>query len=777
MMEAEAKDSEEEAEDASLKQYAVENVPRSPITLTTSFPEALISPKLVAEALNILPDSTLPKDPLNVNTTEDKFSVHGVENRSDQASSLYPGHQDSSILKETSYCKLPDHHYQTPDGKNARNELKSASRSAERPPHSDEKFNAKSYSRKTPRRLGELSSSASGFEREPTLELNVNDLSSSAQAKNRIGSDYVEAPQKGISLHSGVEPTDFSPPKEIRSGYYVSPTLQKTNNNVKSCIRKSPSPSGKILGLQPKSSFDGSHEPNVSRAPFNSGCSFNECANANSAIDSRSNDVTIQSSSFTKSPARELPLSKSPMSETRQHDNANEKTSPSSFKRIKMSLSSVPDFNNFVVGNSSPVAANTREPHNDQQGVKGSASNRDQGINNSNEPSSMNLVGDENLVTKPLRKKMVAKKTLGARPKIGSTANQKGSIYLGKNNMYQNDAATCLSREENEKSPLTKKPQLSSPIVNDEAPTNTETKDVNHSGENAVRKIESLDDETEAPEEKVELVSENVTNEQSDIVTDKKSRDMQHLSNDTTASIQEMASKEGKKGNESENVVDSSISALVEPRSKGDGLKRKKKKEKACAVSKPKKKKVLDATDVMKSKELVDSEEIQNENTGVTEIEEEKTAVTSPVAKSKHPKVPKKKLEKFAEEEKENKPINCGTENKSKAKKHAEKSAVQSSITSTNVKRSTAKCSPNSSRQVERVTKSVRTEPVVFILSGHRFQRKEFQSVIRRLKGKFCRDSHQWSYQATHFVAPDPIRRTEKFFAAAASGRYTCEPV
>lgn len=66
---------------------------------------------------------------------------------------------------------------------------------------------------------------------------------------------------------------------------------------------------------------------------------------------------------------------------------------------------------------------------------------------------------------------------------------------------------------------------------------------------------------------------------------------------------------------------------------------------------------------------------------------------------------------------------------------------------------------------------SVVTEPAWFILSGHRLQRKEFQQVIRRLRGRLCRDSHQWSYQATHFIVPDPVRRTEKFFAAAAAGR------
>lgn len=65
-------------------------------------------------------------------------------------------------------------------------------------------------------------------------------------------------------------------------------------------------------------------------------------------------------------------------------------------------------------------------------------------------------------------------------------------------------------------------------------------------------------------------------------------------------------------------------------------------------------------------------------------------------------------------------------------------------------------------------------EPKWFILAGNKVQRREFQQIIRRLKGRVCRVSHQWSYQATHFIVPDPIRRTEKFFAAAASGRYVC---
>lgn len=67
---------------------------------------------------------------------------------------------------------------------------------------------------------------------------------------------------------------------------------------------------------------------------------------------------------------------------------------------------------------------------------------------------------------------------------------------------------------------------------------------------------------------------------------------------------------------------------------------------------------------------------------------------------------------------------------------------------------------------------NVKCESTWFILTGHKLQRKEFLQVIKRLKGRVCRDSHQWSYQATHLIYPDPLRRTEKFFAAAASGRW-----
>ncbi|PWA54478.1 BRCT domain, Zinc finger, RING/FYVE/PHD-type [Artemisia annua] len=82
------------------------------------------------------------------------------------------------------------------------------------------------------------------------------------------------------------------------------------------------------------------------------------------------------------------------------------------------------------------------------------------------------------------------------------------------------------------------------------------------------------------------------------------------------------------------------------------------------------------------------------------------------------------------------------------------------------------KSATEGSEKVTRKSDKADSEPKWFILTGHSLQRREFQQLIRRLKGRVCKVSHQWSYQATHFIVPDPIKRTEKFFAAAASGRW-----
>lgn len=59
-----------------------------------------------------------------------------------------------------------------------------------------------------------------------------------------------------------------------------------------------------------------------------------------------------------------------------------------------------------------------------------------------------------------------------------------------------------------------------------------------------------------------------------------------------------------------------------------------------------------------------------------------------------------------------------------------------------------------------------------FALSGHRQETRPLQALVKKLGGKLCRDSHQWSHQTTHLVMAGELRRTEKLFAAAAAGRW-----
>lgn len=818
MMEAEAKDSYEEAEDTSIKHYVEENTHNGPFNLKSGDPEAYKSPKLVAKNNGLL----------NVDNNKGEVSVPSIDNKSDPASSFSDvpfskafDYEDAGGLKDTAYNGMPNPHYQTLISKNAMNEMTSSSWSAERPPHSDGKFSAASYQRKTPRRLGELSRNGFTFDKEPMGKLNSDDFSSTIfkaeHSKDRISSG-IEAIQKSIDLQSGENPTGFSPQKSVQFGSFASPNLQK-NNDEKSCIRKSVSPNNKILGLR-TSFHDGLPETNESIAAL--------CADVNSPLNSHCSDVITWSSSFAKPSAGELPPSKAMVSESGQQDNGNEKISPSPMKRPKVSsLSSVPYFGDLDIGSSELVAADTREPQNPQQVVDGSAASNRGPETNSNGPSRPILVGNENSVTKPLRKKMVAKKTLGSRLKSGSVANKKGAIYPDKTSTRKNDAATSLSGAANEKSAHTTKPEVCSTFANNEAPGKAEIEDANKSEDDTVHRTESPDDETETPEEKFEQGLENVIpangenaapvqlSGKADILSGNRSTSVQHLLNDPSASTHSVSPKEGKGGNASGNAQDGNISTKAVPSRKGDGLKRKREKGKAGAVGnvddnistlaepstegdgkgktgavgKSKTKKADDLKEVVKSKERVEETNDnngvhgdgifsmirqlmnnQNDNNGVKEMEKEKRAVTCPVAKPKHHDVSKKKLVTSVEDEKENKPVDHGAENRSAAKRLVENQAAKD-VSSLNVEQSSAKSSLNSSRKVTGVKNKARDEPVCFILSGHRLQRKEFQKVIRRLKGRFCRDSHQWSYQATHFIAPDPIRRTEKFFAAAASGR------
>ncbi|KAF9619989.1 hypothetical protein IFM89_010605 [Coptis chinensis] len=157
-------------------------------------------------------------------------------------------------------------------------------------------------------------------------------------------------------------------------------------------------------------------------------------------------------------------------------------------------------------------------------------------------------------------------------------------------------------------------------------------------------------------------------------------------------------------------------------------------------------------------------------NDGKMESEKAK-GVQRPASKPKGKTSYLKNTSKQMDAEKENKPMETGSLSTSSGEHKRETVAAKLSRASMQIRKTV--CGINvDGIQLGGGSQIFRPEPAWFIVSGHRLQRKEFQQVIRRLKGRVCRDSHNWSYQATHFIVPDPIRRTEKFFAAAASGRW-----
>ncbi|KAI4349726.1 hypothetical protein L6164_010286 [Bauhinia variegata] len=171
--------------------------------------------------------------------------------------------------------------------------------------------------------------------------------------------------------------------------------------------------------------------------------------------------------------------------------------------------------------------------------------------------------------------------------------------------------------------------------------------------------------------------------------------------------------------------------------------------------------------DASKSEESVDGIKINDDSKDEADMESlEKMSV--PSCRNDASTSLKIKQDNFFEVDKENRPID--REQDKEVIKRLGNSTAKSSVWPAKVNQEVGKAGLNS--LVQQDNARVNTEAVCFILSGYNLQRKEFRQVIRRLKGRVCRDSHQWSYQGTHFIAPDPIRRTENFFAAAASGRW-----
>ncbi|CAN4101904.1 unnamed protein product [Withania somnifera] len=360
--------------------------------------------------------------------------------------------------------------------------------------------------------------------------------------------------------------------------------------------------------------------------------------------------------------------------------------------------------------------------------------------------------------SKPLKKRSLLKKTLGSRKRLGKGdgRNQRGSLLSNKT-VVTNDSAASSSggREEAENQNI-----LSSTkgevLPADSADSSKETERENFlSTENEAAKTnESLNDDTEAPEDEEEEL--NVLREKS---TDTEAQHSGLQSMEKKLDVNKVVNKNDRKDiakrpntennkSETQKTLSGKETKLSESTFMGKASEEKVPEDPKC-LKKSSKKSNLASKRAAVSVEGAERKKYRTDRNKV----EAKRGKGSPSETGKATVISTEhQLKSSVDVEKENIPV-PGRQKVSHNEHKADRSSYDKKSCSL------------------QVTK-VRSEPRWFIVSGHRLQRKEFQQVIKRLKGKVCRDSHQWSYQATHFIVPAPVRRTEKFFAAASSGRW-----
>lgn len=783
-MEAEAKDSEEEAEDTTMKQFLGRNMNKSPHNSKIGVPTTSELPTSVGEL------SPAPKGPLNVESTTVMLFTPGKEITSGQASSFDNVDVSKALgCQNTNSGELPDLLDQNLDPMTVDNGLTSTSRNGKRPVHSDATFSPLSDSMKTSRRSslpmysGEMPGNLSDHSKAHLGEVSddFDNFPFRVKAKDSFGSGCLQTSREGTDLVHGKESSGLLPQKRMANATYFSFKSPKVSIDAKPCTATSPVAGDKTQGLEPTFLIDGPHGANSHFLLGNDGLRMDKTPNLNAAQTSNANISTTEPSTCSKkSLTSDVPSSETVTAKNGQDNDAYEKTPQSSFQRLRQpALSTKPDIVDLGMGKSALEVEEKGEPENQQQqDIESSAIKKKLATEKSDGPCNASLPegGNDNLITQPLRKKTVAKKTLGSRPK--STANiQKGPVYVNKTTSH--DAAAIHSDEvkktaDHEKSSSPMKLEMSPPTVNTEALKEVQAENVMKSLDYMENRNESMGDETEAPEDKVEDELEKPLNEQKPgvvILTDKADTIMeenlemvQHITNDYNTSMHDdaMASEEGANGIELEKTVCHKNVELASTSLDVDSVKGKVNKGKKRPIGRTKMK-----MDIMKSKKVVDGEGSGTENNEGTGTEKEKR-VLLPSGKTKSCPVLTNESENRCEGEKENKPV----KDLSQGKECVGKPSVKSNIMPRKINQKAGKVNQKSSTSVGEYPYGEKTEPTWFILSAHRLQRKEFQQVIRRLKGRLCRDSHQWSYQATHLITTDPIRRTEKFFAAAASGRY-----
>ncbi|KAI7990988.1 BRCT domain-containing protein [Camellia lanceoleosa] len=793
MMEAEAKDSEEEAQEFAKQQYGDRKIDVSPNNLHIGIVRAHPSPQTKEDVSRNLLATSASKALSSAGNKNDTVFASAEKTPSARALNLQDIHkkqsevlcsQDTKTLGDVTCGDPSDQplklYDRLPTCAKVGNDLPSSG-SAKRSPDDAANSNTISYSRKTPRRnsfsmfLGEMASNLSSFPKVDIDKFNVSvgfDISSTRaeQANDGTDSGCVKTPSKETGLRHEGGNNGISPEKRKMNVSYGSSKSKKMSHDPKPCVLESPLVINRTGASESAVLIDGALDENATRSP------------------ARNSPFNIATTNFSSLDRKSLPtpVISAVTSQNRQEDNL--ETSQTS-NRLKSTSLATDSGIRDVMNRAENAANEVGTPQKEWQDVRvPSPKITSLEIKKSSSPSSDLLKGkNTHSLSKPLRRKVTAKKTLGSRPKLGpaNTKNHKGSIHLRETGLQPAAVTSSIVGKETEDRELfvnIEKVEMTPPTVNVDKAMVMETNDIEKSGNKVENKIGSMDDETEAPEEtEAQEDREEHEFEVGDCEEKPEEVDATHKMNvvmkdksvvhpitpKTDASSWNThnptkTSDEDENGAEHKKAVCGRKNEHDESTAKEDCGKEKSTKRKKCRMGKTLRKSVPSATERRKSKEGISREEIKvkknNEKTG----KEKEKNIPSPAGKTNRT-VPSIKSQA-------NRPVDIGDQNVNHGKQRVGKIASKSNRTPMKIDPK-ADVTDQDSVLVERTPK-VKVEPVWFILSGHKLQRKEFQQFIRRLKGRVCRDSHQWSYQATHFIVPDPIRRTEKFFAAAASGRW-----
>ncbi|KAM7527004.1 hypothetical protein LguiB_030414 [Lonicera macranthoides] len=781
MMEAEAKDSEEETEGIATKQCGEEAT--TPHQIQVSKPEVSRNPL----------DSSASKRLLNVGNTNHKVPVI-EKTRSDQAPYLHKLHNDNhellgshdvGTLRDVTLGEQSKQYDGLGTPVRVGNDLVSTSTSAKRSPHFDvAKLGSMSCSRKTPRRTtppdpsGEL---ASNLRSSPMMNIGMYNVSEGfgissfniEQAKDESDFSGVKTPSKETDVLPEADQSGTTLPEkrkiDVSSG---SSKIQKTSHNSKATISEGSLVANRSEIFEPASKTDVHIEIKNQVSPGNDARYLNDTAAQNSPA---TVSTRLLASFDRKSVTPATPVSKTLTSEIREDENVEEELQAPLFGSEKANVTSKSDKTDPCMSSAKDAIGEACEPEDKVPniGVSSPTTQRSE-THKSNGSANLELLkgGSVEKHLKPVRSKMLAKKFLGSKKRLGkgTTANQKGSIYLN-NSTSQNDAVTCsIGGKETTDYSFVNSKELETDVV---TVMEADTKDTQQSGNEDDNKSEFMDDETEAPDDKEENEPEvaAVEEKHAEIEPEEKFEDVQQVKNNEDISMagkdeRAMASDNTTDESEQKRAVCGKKSEVVEPTHVKNGSKERITKVTKRPSGKTKKKIVPSVTKTTNSNRAA-NEKVMSERDNEKIQGKKKECIPHLAGKAKGTKYVNKLQNTLELElEKENRPIDSGHTSVNCGKKEVEK------VASSKVHIKIDSKADESDLQSNTVERGLKTNPVWFILTGHKLQRKEFQQVIRRLKGRVCRDSHLWSYQATHFIVPDRLGRTEKFFAAAASGRW-----